>query len=120
MPDTDLRPWLFTILHNLFINAQRSQRRRPLHDTFDDSTEAPVPASQEAGLIGRDIHAQFARLSEDHQSILLLIGVEGLAYATVARVLGVPVGTVMSRLSRAREQFRRFLDDERPSLRRVK
>ncbi|MEA2741619.1 MAG: hypothetical protein QOH05_4926 [Acetobacteraceae bacterium] len=70
--------------------------------------------------MGRDIRTQFGRLSEDHQSVLLLVGVEGLAYATVARVLGVPVGTVMSRLSRAREQFRRYLDGERPALRRVK
>ena len=68
--------------------------------------------------------AQFAALSPDHQAVLLLVGVEGMAYADVAQVLGVPVGTVMSRLSRAREQFRRLLDGERlpmaPGLRRVK
>jgi RNA polymerase sigma factor (sigma-70 family) len=119
-PDSEIRPWLFTILHNLFISAQRTQRRQPLHDTLEESAEAATPADQDAGLMGRDIRTQFGRLSEDHQSVLLLVGVEGLAYATVARVLGVPVGTVMSRLSRAREQFRRYLDGERPALRRVK
>jgi RNA polymerase sigma factor (sigma-70 family) len=120
LPDSDPRPWLFTILHNVFVSGQRSQRRRPLHDTLEDSTDASTPADQEAGLIGRDIRTQFARLSEAHQSVLLLVGVEGLAYATVARVLGVPVGTVMSRLNRAREQFRSHLNGERPALRRVK
>jgi RNA polymerase sigma factor (sigma-70 family) len=118
--DRDVRPWLFTILHNLFISALRTQRRRPPHDTLNETTDAAAPADQESALMGRDLCQQFARLSPDHQSVLLLVGVEGLAYDAVGRVLGVPVGTVMSRLSRAREQFRRLLDGERPALRRVK
>ncbi len=121
--DAELRAWLFAILHNLFIDGQRAHRRRPLHDTLDDEADqAGTPATQEAGLIGRDMLAQFGALSQEHQAVLLLVGVEGLAYASVARVLSVPVGTVMSRLSRAREQFRRLLDGERaarPDLRRV-
>ena len=119
-PDSEIRPWLFTILHNLFVSTQRAQRRRPLYDTLGGDVEAQVPPGQEAGLLGQDIRTQFARLSEEHQSVLLLVGVEGLAYGTAAKVLGVPVGTVMSRLSRAREQFRRYLEGERPALRRVK
>ena len=123
--DAELRAWLFAILHNLFIDGQRAHRRRPVHDPLDDETDrAGIPATQEAGLIGRDMLAQFGALSEEHQAVLLLVGVEGLAYASVARVLGVPLGTVMSRLSRAREQFRRVLDGERaagrPDLRRIK
>lgn len=119
---TDLRAWLFTILHNLFISARRSERRRPLHTALDDETEAAssVPATQDSQWLGRDILSQLAALSEDHRSVLLLVGVEGLAYGDVAAVLGVPVGTVMSRLSRAREQFRRQIEGERPALRRVK
>lgn len=122
--NAELRAWLFAILHNLFIDGQRAYRRRPLHDTLDDEADqAGTPATQEAGLIGRDMLAQFGALSQEYQAVLLLVGVEGLAYASVARVLSVPVGTVMSRLSRAREQFRRLLDGERaarPDLRRVK
>lgn len=119
--DPDLRAWLFTMLHNLFINGQRSLRRRPLHETLDDSAAAAnTPADQEAALLGRDILSQFAALSEDHQAVLLLVAIEGLPYGNVARILGIPVGTVMSRLSRAREQFRRQMDGERPALRRVK
>ena len=123
--DAELRAWLFAILHNLFIDGQRSYRRRPLHDVLDDEMNQPgTPATQEAGLIGRDMLARFGALSKEHQTVLMLVGVEGLAYASAARVLGVPLGTVMSRLSRAREQFRRLLDDEqvisRPELRSVK
>jgi len=123
--DPDLRAWLFAILHNRFIDMQRSRRRRPLHDTLDEEADAAAaPPAQEGGLLGRDMLAQLAALSPDHQAVLLLVGVEGMAYADVAQVLGVPVGTVMSRLSRAREQFRRLLDGERlpmaPGLRRVK
>ncbi len=119
--DPDLRAWLFTILHNLFISGQRSLRRRPLHETLEDSIEAAsTPAEQEGVLIGRDILSQFAALSEDHRAVLLLVAVEGLPYGSVARILGIPVGTVMSRLSRAREQFRRQMEGERPALRRVK
>ena len=127
--DAELRAWLFAILHNLFIDGQRAHRRRPLHDTLDDEADqAATPAMQEASLIGRETLAQFGALSPEHQAVLLLVGVEGLAYASVARVLGVPLGTVMSRLSRAREQFRRLMDGERapgrpdlrPDLRRVK
>jgi len=52
--------------------------------------------------------------------VLLLVAIEGLSYGSVARILGIPVGTVTSRLSRAREQFRRQMEGERPALRRVK
>lgn len=121
-PDTDLRAWLFTILHNQFISGQRAQRRRPLHDLLDETNAhaASVPASQEGALLSRDILAQFAILSDDHKEVLLLVGIEGLDYACVSRILDIPMGTVMSRLSRARDQFRQMMEGERPTLRRVK
>lgn len=120
--DAQLRAWLFTILHNLFVSVLRTRRRRPLHDDIDRTPDAAVsvPPLRECSLAGREMLERFGALSEDHQEVLLLIGVEGMAYTSAARVLGVPVGTVMSRLSRAREQFRRLLDGERPALRRVK
>ncbi len=120
--DAQLRAWLFTILHNLFVSALRTRRRRPLHDDIDKTPDAAVsvPPAQEGSLAGREMLERFGALSEDHQEVLLLVGVEGMEYASAAQALGVPVGTVMSRLSRAREQFRRLLDGERPALRRVK
>lgn len=120
--DAHLRAWLFTILHNLFVSALRTRRRRPLHDNIDTAPDAAasVPPFQERSLVAQEVLERFGALSEDHQEVLLLIGVEGMAYTSAAQVMGVPVGTVMSRLSRAREQFRRLLDGERPALRRVK
>ncbi len=120
--DVQLRAWLFTMLHNLFVSGLRTRRRRPLHDDLDKTPDAAVsvPPAQEGSLAGREMLERFGALSEDHQEVLLLVGVEGMAYASVARILDVPVGTVMSRLSRAREQFRRLLEGERPALRRVK
>lgn len=123
--EKDLRAWLFAILHNRFIDLQRVRSRRPLHGTLDEEVEAATTSpTQDSGLLGRDLLAQFSALSPEHQAVLLLVGVEGMAYAGVAQVLDIPVGTVMSRLSRARAQFRRLLDGERlparPDLRRVK
>ena len=69
---------------------------------------------------GRDIERALATLVEDQRMALLLVVLEGLSYREVAEVQGVPIGTVMSRLARARAQIRAYLDGERPALRRVK
>jgi len=116
-----LRPWLFTVLHNLFVDDARVRRRRPLHDRLELHAHdvAALPA-QDGALIGRDILAQFGALSDEHQAVLLLVTIEGFSYADAAAVLHLPIGTVMSRLSRAREAFRRLLDGEPVALRRVK
>jgi RNA polymerase sigma-70 factor (ECF subfamily) len=117
----ELRPWLFTVLHNLFVDDARVRRRRPLHDWLELHAQdvAALPA-QDGALIGRDILAQFGALSDEHQAVLLLVTIEGFSYADAATVLNLPIGTVMSRLSRAREAFRRLLDGEPAALRRVK
>jgi RNA polymerase sigma-70 factor (ECF subfamily) len=80
--------------------------------------DAPDMSGPEAG--SRDIERALASLVEDQRAALLLVVLEGLTYREVAEVQGVPVGTVMSRLARARAQIRAFLDGERPALRRVK
>jgi RNA polymerase sigma-70 factor (ECF subfamily) len=80
-----------------------------------------VGGGQEDRLMMRDVLAGLDSLSEEHRSVLLLVGVEDLSYGEAAKVLGVPVGTVMSRLGRARDRLRRFLDrGAGPDLRRVK
>ncbi|RZK91147.1 MAG: sigma-70 family RNA polymerase sigma factor [Methylobacterium sp.] len=116
-----MRPWLFAVLHNLFVDGVRARRRRPLHGSLDEhEAGAAVAPGQDGAMISRDVLAQFGALSDEHQAVLLLVAVEGLSYVDVSTVLGIPVGTVMSRLSRAREAFRRLLDGERVGLRRVK
>ena len=113
----DIRSWLYTILTNLNRNRLRSLARRPTLAPIEDA-DAPDLAGPEAG--GRDIERALAALVDDQRAALLLVVLEGLSYREVAEVQGVPIGTVMSRLARARAQIRAYLDGERPSLRRVK
>jgi RNA polymerase sigma-70 factor (ECF subfamily) len=113
----DVRSWLYTILTNLNRNRLRSLARRPLQSPIEDN-DAPDMAGPEAG--GRDIERALATLVEDQRTALLLVVLEGLSYREVAEIQGVPIGTVMSRLARARVQIKAYLDGERPTLRRVK
>jgi len=107
---TDLRAWLFTMMHNLFLNQIRS--RRPPDSALDEALEIPVSGGQMEALGARDIHAALARLPEQQREVMLLVGLEQFGYEEAAQVLGVPVGTVMSRLSRARERMRQMLAGE--------
>ncbi|UXT84484.1 RNA polymerase sigma factor [Agrobacterium tumefaciens] len=127
--DPNARPWAFAILHNLAINRIRQESRRSGTVTIEDMPEATaaVAASQEQTLFGQDVLAAIERLPPDYRSILLLISVEDLSYAEAAMVLDVPIGTVMSRLSRAREQLKLILETKPegaaiagPYIRRVK
>ena len=113
----ELRSWLYTILTNLNRNRLRSLSRRPLLSPIEDN-DAPDLAGPEAG--GRDIERALATLVDEQRDALLLVVLEGLSYREVADAQGVPIGTVMSRLARARAQIKSYLDGERPALRRVK
>lgn len=121
-PDGDLRAWLYAILRNHHISSIRQARRRGIHVNFDDLVQPPsIDGGQFEALQSRDVLAGLDALSEEQRSILLLVGVEDLTYEQTSKVTGLPIGTVMSRLSRAREKLRRFLDEGvRPGLRRVK
>ncbi len=121
--DGNLRAWLFTILYNLHISDRRRLARRAR--LLADPALAEEPAmegGQDAALHCAEVLAHLDTLPEDQRAVLLLIGVEGLSNDEAAQVLGVPVGTVMSRLSRGRERLRR-LAEGRPApvtaLRRV-
>src|ERR1700686_3198991 len=113
----EVRSWLYTILTNLNRNRLRSLSRRPMLTSLEDN-DAPDLAGPEAG--SRDIERALATLVEDQRNALLLVVLEGLTYREVADVQGVPIGTVMSRLARARVQIKAYLDGERLALRRVK
>ena len=113
----ELRSWLYTILTNLNRNRLRSLARRPTITAIGDN-DAPDASGPEAG--GRDIERALATLVEDQRTALLLVVLEGLSYREVAEVQGVPIGTVMSRVARARLQIRAYLENDRPMLRRVK
>jgi RNA polymerase sigma-70 factor (ECF subfamily) len=113
----ELRSWLYTILTNLNRNRLRSLARRPTISAIGEN-DAPDASNPEGGR--RDIERALAGLVEEQRTALLLVVLEGLSYREVADVQGVPIGTVMSRVARARLQIKSYLDDERPLLRRVK
>ncbi|MGA8614787.1 MAG: RNA polymerase sigma factor [Xanthobacteraceae bacterium] len=112
----DVRAWLYTILTNLNRNRLRTLSRRPVLKPIKDSDAAT--GGPEAG--SRDIARALDELAEEPRTALLLVVLEGLTYREVAEVQGVPIGTVMSRLARARMQIKSYLDGERAPLRRVK
>jgi RNA polymerase sigma-70 factor (ECF subfamily) len=112
----DVRAWLYTILTNLNRNRLRTLSRRPVLTPIKDSDAAT--GGPESG--SRDIARALNELAEESRAALLLVVLEGLTYREVAEVQGVPIGTVMSRLARARMQIKSYLDGERPTLRRVK
>ena len=104
---TDLRAWLFTVMHNVHVNRVRATRPT---DTLDDEMpELAQRASQGDSLMVRDLDRAIARLPEEQRAVLLLVTLEDMSYEEVARTLGTPIGTVMSRLSRAREKMRAML-----------
>jgi RNA polymerase sigma factor (sigma-70 family) len=108
----DPRPWLFTILHNLAVNQFRRSARRGKHIAIDEANEDDFgqDAVQEQKLMYQDVLDKLARLPEDQRAVLLLVAVEDLSYADTARVLDIPIGTVMSRLSRAREKLQQEIE----------
>jgi RNA polymerase sigma-70 factor (ECF subfamily) len=110
------RAWLYTILTNLNRNRLRSLSRRPVLLPIKDGDAAT--GGPDSG--GRDISRALDELADEQRSALLLVVLEGLTYREVAEIQGVPIGTVMSRLARARGQIKAYLDGERPALRRVK
>nr|WP_220790768.1 sigma-70 family RNA polymerase sigma factor [Gluconacetobacter asukensis] len=116
----DLRPWLFTLAHHLHVSQWRRLKRLvPMAETT--VPEQVQEADQTLHLEWQTVAQAFDRLSDDHRQVLMLVGVEGLEYGMVAEILGVPIGTVMSRLSRARSALHRLVESEdRPRLRRVK
>ena len=109
----DVRGWLYTILYNRFLNEKHRQGRRGVPDALLEVAEAELPGvdgGQDRALEHRDLLRAFAALPEEQRSALLLIGIEDLSYGEAARVLGVPIGTVMSRLSRGRERLRHYMN----------
>jgi len=117
---TDLRAWLFTIMHNVFVNQRSLARRESGHVSLDEEGPAgevwqvPVRATQQARVELAEVMQQVGRLPEEQREVLLLAAVEEMRYEEIATMLAVPIGTVMSRLSRARDKLRRMADGESP------
>jgi RNA polymerase sigma-70 factor (ECF subfamily) len=115
-----LRPWLFTIMHNLFINQVRRSSSQPPIQELDDNIRdhGDNPESQWSF---QHLQASIGKLPDEQKQVFLLVSLEGFAYEEVAGIMDIPVGTVMSRLSRARDRLRQLLTEQQQTrLRRVK
>lgn len=113
-PGTALRAWLLTLMHNLHANQRRDHR----HDDACVSLEPALePGHDPTRRLGDrlDLQRALAALPPDARAVLLLVTVEEYSYAEAAEILGVPVGTVMSRLHRARERLRLQLEGDAPA-----
>ncbi|HTM60567.1 MAG TPA: sigma-70 family RNA polymerase sigma factor [Burkholderiales bacterium] len=115
---TDLRAWLFTVMHNVHVNRVRATR--PVDPLEDEMPELAQRGTQADGLLVRDLDRAIARLPADQRSVLLLVTLEEMSYEEVARTLGIPIGTVMSRLSRAREKLRAMMLGQTPPSTKLK
>jgi RNA polymerase sigma-70 factor (ECF subfamily) len=121
---TNLRAWLFTVMHGVFVNGRRKTRAIESLEASDGVLEQrDEAASAETAIAVNDLRRALVRLPDEQREVVLLVGLEQLSYAEAAQVLAVPIGTVMSRLSRGRERLRQLLDEDSPDrqvLRRVK
>lgn len=109
---TNLRAWLFTIARNLYIDQFRARREIAVEDETAPWRTMETPHREVDGLVLRDVQRALYHLPLEQREVLLLVGVEELSYHEAASVLGVPIGTIMSRLSRAREHLRLLLGGE--------
>ena len=109
---SDLRAWLFTIMHNMYLNQLATRQRDNALVSLDDDEAASsggisVRATQFDHVATPEVMAQITALPIGQREVLVLAAIEGLSYEEIAQVLGIPMGTVMSRLSRARDKLRR-------------
>jgi RNA polymerase sigma-70 factor, ECF subfamily len=114
---TDLRAWLFTIMHNVFVNQRAMAVRESQNVSLDAEGDAgaawqvPVRAPQQTHVELLEVLRQLAKLPPEQREVLVLAAVDEMRYEEIATMLSIPVGTVMSRLSRAREKLRRAMSE---------
>jgi RNA polymerase sigma-70 factor (ECF subfamily) len=109
-PGTDFRAWLFTIMHNQFVNTVRRDVREAARvDLEQISSTVAATTDPTTSWQLRELDRALALLPDEQREVLLLVGLEGMAYESAAQILGVPIGTVRSRLSRGRETLRRLI-----------
>jgi len=114
-PGSDLRAWLFAIMHNVFVNQVRGKRNE-IERTMEELPVVAVRATQSDSLEIADVERSLRELPDEQREVLLLVAIEEMTYDEVSRALGIPIGTVMSRLSRARERMRRLIAGVQPAV----
>lgn len=116
-PGSDLRAWLFGIMHNLRVDQlRRGGLATSSLDDADEASDIPVRPTQTDLLEVMDLESALRQLPDEQREILLLVALEEMSYADIAALLGIPIGTVMSRLSRGRERLRQVMDGRQPTV----
>ena len=105
----DLRAWLFSIMHNVFVNQLKARKIHPEVE-IDETFAAPVSTVSRTDVM--DLQRALGTLAPEQREVVLLIALEDMTYADVSRALGIPIGTVMSLLSRGREKLRKVMDGD--------
>lgn len=111
---SNLRAWLFAIMHNVFVNQIKAGQRLEFYGD-DPPPEPEARPTQSDALEVRDLAMVLQRLPPEQREVLLLVGLEELSYEEAAKALNIPIGTVMSRLSRGRERLRALLAGAEPA-----
>jgi RNA polymerase sigma-70 factor (ECF subfamily) len=106
---SNLRAWLFTIMHNVYVNQVKAQDKVTEVDLESTVLTAKTPTAEQTTAI-RDVQEGLERLPLEMREVLLLVCLEQFTYAETAKLLGIPTGTVMSRLSRGRERLRQWIE----------
>ena len=109
---TDVRAWMFTIMHNLHVNTVRKASNRPgIVSLAEWDGDRSIRPAQEITVEVRNVLKALALLTPEQREVILLVGLEELSYQEAAKITGIPIGTVMSRLSRARERLRHIMGE---------
>jgi len=108
----DLRAWLFSIMHNVFVNQLKARKIAPSVEIDEEMIAAHMPTVTSTDVM--DLDRALLRLAPEQREVVLLVALEDMTYADVSHALGIPIGTVMSRLSRGRERLRRAMEGENP------
>ena len=106
----DLRAWLFSLMHNVFVNQLKARKIAPEVEIDENMIAAPIPTATSVDVI--DLQRALLSLAPEQREVVLLVALEDMSYADVSRSLGIPIGTVMSRLSRGREKLRKLMSGE--------
>ena len=116
-PGTNFKAWVFTIIRNLYLNELRKARR--FVDTGDESDDfdklSASPATQESSVEFRNFFRAFWQLGEEHREVLMLVGASGFSYERASEICGCEIGTVKSRVSRARKELKKICEHETSS-----
>jgi RNA polymerase sigma-70 factor (ECF subfamily) len=104
----DLRAWLFSIMHNVFVNQLKARKVAPEVEIDEETIAARIPTANSSDVL--DLQRALGTLAPEQREVVLLVALEDMTYADVSRALGIPIGTVMSRLSRGREKLRKTMD----------